>query len=429
MSLDVMILWFNAILWLVTILGYVKYRSVNSLGFIVLALYTLISIVAIDTFQSIYSIGYFERNIKLFPFIYLFVMIMLIAFPLLRINEDRIFAVQLPNVRFLNLFCIAIIIFSLYSYIPILEQLPKGMIMLLSDSSYALDMYQDTTSANMDAKAFSGNVDLLGVFSTISKAISPLFFFIYLSIPKKKWPIILGLFVSMLADPLSGISSASRVLIVLPLSVAVFFFYFYKKFLNQRVRKIIWKIGIAFISIILSLFVIISIGRSDGDSERMNFQLERYFSESFIVFNNYCLDAGGIREGQRTFPLVCKILGNKVYSPMELRLKYSYMKVDSSRFSTFVGDFVLDFGPIVSFILFVFLSFILSNCLVLKNGCLKFYQLVVIYTIVRVILGFFQFTFSGVGGNVSLLFLILLTVYFRYLDLSNRKYFITVGRF
>ena len=105
------------------------------------------------------------------------------------------------------------------------------------------------------------------------------------------------------------------------------------------------------------------------------------------------------------------------------------MKVDSSRFSTFVGDFVLDFGPIVSFILFVFLSFILSNCLVLKNGCLKFYQLVVIYTIVRVILGFFQFTFSGVGGNVSLLFLILLTVYFRYLDLSNRKYFITVGRF
>ena len=414
------VLYVNAFIWFFTFLLYVYKRGIFTLGFFILLLYTSISFVSIHLYNSPYSLGYFSSNISLISCLYLYFIILLMSLPILRINENNIVCLKLPNIRYVNPICVVIIASSLLSYVSLIPDLKNGVSLILSDSSYAADIYAETTSFNLDNKSLTGSVDIIGVISTISKSISPLFFFIYLSIPNRNKLIMIGLFLSLFIDPLSGISKASRVLIVLPLLLLAFLFVFYNRFIQFNIRKKIYKIFILIFSLILFFFFVISQSRSDGDKELQYFQYERYFAESFLVFNNYCMDAGGTREGQRTFPLICKILGRDIYSPMELRLKYAHMKIDSSRFSTFVGDFVLDFGPELAFLIFL-LMFATVYPLLKIGRCICFHQLILIFILIRILIGFFQYTYSGVGGNLVLLVQIVLYCYFRYISLYDKN--------
>lgn len=58
-----------------------------------------------------------------------------------------------------------------------------------------------------------------------------------------------------------------------------------------------------------------------------------------LVFNNYGMDANGIRYGDRTAPLIRKLLGLKTSTNYyERRFVYSKMLVNDSYFITFIGD-------------------------------------------------------------------------------------------
>ena len=75
-----------------------------------------------------------------------------------------------------------------------------------------------------------------------------------------------------------------------------------------------------------------------------------YLSSNFLMFNNFAMDPGGLRYGDRVFPLLRILFGLKTSDGFnERRMLFSKLKIDDSQFSFFVGDFCIDFGSVFAY--------------------------------------------------------------------------------
>lgn len=106
----------------------------------------------------------------------------------------------------------------------------------------------------------------------------------------------------------------------------------------------------------------------------------RYIAQAPLNFNNYALDNGGIRYGDRTINLFKQFAGmNPPESVTDVRYKYYHHKMNDGIFSTHVGDFVLDFGPIGAVVIFIFLSSIFYSKVKIKNETISFRSLLTVF--------------------------------------------------
>lgn len=384
-------------------------------GWIIL-LYTSIAFFSISLFFNKYSEGYFADHIYVFPYIFLWGMILLGLSPLLKQERYKVEAILLPSICWVNILCITVVLFCIFRIISSLPDLQRGLILLSGGSSdYILQTYNETTAQNMVRKSvIDSKIDIIAILTNCSAELSPLLFFIYLLYPNKNKWVVMGLGVAILSSPIDGIVKCSRVLIVANLFLFCFTFLLFREFLGRKVRRYLYVVSCIVLSFFFLFFAIISLGRAKGNIERNNWGYQRYFAESFLVFNGYCVDANGIREGNRTAPLFRMLLGMENLSPKEMRYKYRNMRVDSSRFSTYVGDFVLDFGVIFSLVIFIVLALVAFKLLKRHEKTeLPISHFFLIYLIMKFNLGFWQYLFSGIGGNLAVLTFLLLFFFFR----------------
>ena len=142
-----------------------------------------------------------------------------------------------------------------------------------------------------------------------------------------------------------------------------------------------------------------------------------YIGQANLNFNNYGLDAGGIRYGDRTFRVFKEILGfpNVPSGPTERRFKYSNLRIDDNRFSTFVGDFTIDFGSVVAVVIFIVFSLLFLRLTKPKNGMMTFSQLIILYLSILIPLqgGMYLFNYSD-GGNYRLIGFAFCALLFNY---------------
>lgn len=408
---DSIILLFNAGIWLITFAIFIKKNHCFSLGGALLFMYTLMSIVAIPLYYNKLAYMYFERSLNFFPMVYLYMMIMISLYPILRVNQNEIKQISIPNGKIFEYICILFSFISVIYIIRILPSLQQSFILLLVNSDNALDIYNTALDNGRNHTEFSGSYDFIGIFSNLIVGVAPLFFFTYLLRTNRKRFVIIGLSICLMVPILSGIEKASRMLLLVSIMELLFYYILIKDYLEYNINKKIQKfIGIGTV-IMLTFFIIISIGRSEGDINQRIFNYQRYFSEGVILFNQYCLDANGTREGELTFPLVKQIIGNKD-TPAEYYNRVRQMKINNSRFSTYVGDFVLDFGPFYAFLIFILL-FILTYPLLKTKLELKYHQLILLFILLKFTMGFFQYCYTGVPGNVRLFFLIIMYLYYK----------------
>ena len=132
--------------------------------------------------------------------------------------------------------------------------------------------------------------------------------------------------------------------------------------LSQQVKRWVRVILISLAILITIPFIALSVSRFGEEEGGLLGGIIYYTGEAPYYFNNYALDADGIRYGDRTCNLFKKLIG--LSSPngiFDVRSTYYDMKMDDSIFSTFVGDFVLDFGGTVTAILFILFSFLFTK--------------------------------------------------------------------
>ena len=171
-----------------------------------------------------------------------------------------------------------------------------------------------------------------------------------------------------------------------------------KPMLSQQVKRWVRVILISLAVLITIPFIALSVSRFGEEEGGLLGGLIYYTGEAPYYFNNYALDADGIRYGDRTCNVFKKLIG--LSSPngiFDVRNTYYDMKMDDSIFSTFVGDFVLDFGGTVTAILFILFSIVF--CLLTRTNApnqIPFHRAVLVYFAMTVCMqgGMYLFNYS-----------------------------------
>lgn len=419
-NVDNIILVMYSVAWLL-LLRKVGRNGRYTLAYCMIALYFILSIIAIYTFNSTYAWLYYDSKITFFPLLYLFTMIFLAILPLIALREKHVRVIKIPSNNQLKILNWIFIISALYGIILKLPDIKSGFLVMLSDSDTITDLYEVSTELRKDSVNGSPGFKILGILTSQAVTFVPFLFFVNLLNTKKEKVTSMLLIISLLQAPLSGIAHASRLELIANIMMLFLLFTFFRPYLSTSIKKKIYKISLIFIGTIVSLFIVITVARVNTAGQTSTiFNLARYLGGSELVFDQFCLDANGTREGNFVAPLILKCMGQETLSENEIRDKYREMKVNNSRFSTFVGDFVLDFGPYSTVLIFIIFSWVFTRYLANK-GILSFGQIIIVYLVIRFASGFYQYQYTSIAGNITFGLLILLAMFSNKLSLQVIK--------
>jgi oligosaccharide repeat unit polymerase len=252
-------------------------------------------------------------------------------------------------------------------------------------------------------------------------------FFFNLTLKKRNKFITVGLLIACLYQILEQIAISQRGPVIDRLFTIAISYFALRKFIPSKINKVIKTVGIILLLSITIPIVAITISRFDrpGSSGAMSSVLF-YAGQENLYFNNYGLDNGGLRYGDRTFPMFKRMLGfdNVPRNFFERRDKYNNLKINDEVFIGFVGDFTLDFGPYLTPIIFLFfMFFILINTRV-RNGRILFHQLILLHFVMCICIqgGMKLFSFSDLSNlRIITVFLAYMVFRFDYDEIKKRR--------
>lgn len=405
--------------WFFTIIIYHKKKKHFDVGSLILFSYLIYSIFSFLLFNNQY-IGEKYNELKLFPFVYLFLMLIIAIYPVLKYDDKNIIKIQQPNIILLNSISIFVITVSLIQIPNVIASIPSSFMKIITSSKEASLLYSESSLFSDDYG--SGISNIFSIFTGMFSELTPLILLYYLTLKNKNKLIVFGLLISCFYLVISNINNINRGGIV-NLFFSFFIAYFaLRKFISKKIKL---KINLLLIIVTaLSLLNLAAVTSSRFSSSGTFDSIQSYTGQCNLNFNNYCLDAGGIRYGDRTLNLFKRILFKDTpKNYYERRQKYQNLKIDDYNFYTFVGDFTLDFGPIFSF--FIFISFSLYTLLNTKvvNGVILFHQIILIYFVMCVCMqgGMTLFSFSDTS-NLKIIVFMLLYFIFKFDYFKNKKY-------
>jgi oligosaccharide repeat unit polymerase len=351
---------------------------------------------------------------------------MLAFSPILKYDENKIDIIQKPSTLLLNITCIIFIVASIVQLPTIISEFSNNIIKLLTTASGGQDLYNDAMS-NSDSSGDGNISNFAAIFSGAFFNMGVLLFFYYLTLKKNNKFILIGLFLSFVLSLLTYTSLGQRGLIIELLFVIIITFFVLRKFISEKIKKSIKYIGIFIIIVIAVPLVALTNSRFENEDGGSQTSVYYYLGQENLYFNIYGLDDGGIRYGDRTFPLFKRMVGfdNVPTNFWERREKYPNLKINDEVFYTFVGDFTLDFGPFIAPLIFlIFTIFILKKTRI-RDGILQFHQLILIHLLLCLCMlgGMKLFPFSDVGGNLQLIVYLIAYIVFRldYIGIMKRR--------
>ncbi len=410
---------FYILAWIVTLMVYQLKKKHFDAGSLILTSLLIYSIASLYLYDSPY---YRFNQIHIFPFIYMYLMFMIALYPILKYNNNKIKEIQKPNIILLNTVSIIFII-SCFAQVPtIISNFSNSIANLLFNDSGGMELYEDAMSNSYGTGA--GITNLPAIISGAFSNVGVFLFFYYLTLKKSNKLILIGLLISCLAILLAYIVLGQRGLIMEIIFSMIITYFALKKFFQPKIKKTIKIIGV-FLLIAVSIPTIAltnsRFANTIGGSES---SVYFYAGQANLYFNNYGLDNGGIRYGDRTFPLFKRMLGidNVPKNFWERRQKHNNLKINDNVFVSFVGDFTLDYGPFTATLMFIVFTLIVIKMTKTRNQRIKFHQLILLHFVMCVCFlgGLKSFTFSDVGGNLQIIvYLIMFFIFWFNYDYSR----------
>jgi len=407
------------IAWIVTIVLYqIKKKHIDA-GSILLVLQLIYAITSL----LLYNCNFYDFNsIKIFPFIYLFLMLMLSFWPVLKYNANKIDEIQ--QISSVYLFTISIIFISAtVIQLPyVITDFAESIKILIARSSGGQELYNESLAKSSSI----GDGSISNLPSIITNAFSKLgvlLFFYYLTFKKRNKLIIVGLFLSITLSLFDNISLGQRGPIIETFLSFIITYFALRKFLQPKVNRIIKVIGISLLLTSIIPITILTVSRFGGSTQGSMSTVYYYGGQQNLYFNNFGLDNGGIRYGDRTFPFFKRMLGfkNVPHNFVERRQKYPNLRINDEVFSSFVGDFTIDFGPVIASLIFIFFTTFVIIKIQIYNRIIRFHQLILLHFVMNVCVqgGMKLFSFSDVGGNLQIIVYFAMYLFFR-LDYNIR---------
>ena len=396
--------------WLGILLHHQKRRKTFDQGSAIILLYILGAAASLILFNL--DPGRYDE-LKLFPFIYLFTSLLLISFPIIKYDSSKIKKVLRPSGVMLEVFAITYIIFSFATLLNYGPDIFSNISYMMSDTGGGSALYQSALARSQNAN--DGKIaNLPAIISSAMSGVGILVTIYYWNLERRNKLISYGLNTSLVIAVLPSLAAGQRNGLSETALVVGATFLLLKVFISKRKKKTFYFLcGITLI-IMAFPFVYITVSRFDLEAlESIYF----YGGQSNLNFNNYGLDNGGLRYGDRIFNLFKNLAGFDAPSNFwELRHKYSLLSINDEVFIGLVGDFTLDFGPVITVIIFAITAYVVSRASAPANGRFYFYQLIPLHFLVySCVIGSFKlFPFANYSGNLKLVVYIIAYFAFRF---------------
>lgn len=391
-----------------------KIEKFSTVTYIVM-IYLIVAIMALFLYLNPWSAGAYQ--VSFLPQVFLFVFFFITLFPIKKcatIYNDTIIP---PGGLSFKAFIFYIALITFLRVPTLFKNLSSNFILMISDTSYLSDKYEDLHSGG--ASGFvTGSFNFISILGGMIDEIAVFFLMYYLSLnDKKKWIVIILAIASVLS-PIGALVQARRGSMVFAiLSFGVYYLMFrhsYSESLNRTIRKILLIIG----SSIFAGMILITISRftkSYMDDDYATYSALYYLGQPMLYVDHAVMDPGGCRWGDRTIPLFKSFFTDGAYSYDQRILKYTNLSVDETVFTTYFGEFILDFGLFGGFALWIILIIWLYNLGPGTRESIPFYRLLPIVILINILVcGWTQSPFADVGGNLHFVFIILLYFYFKF---------------
>ena len=407
--------------WVVTLVWYQWKSRVLDGGTAIIGTYILYAVFSLLTLNDpLFSYSF--KPLSVFPYIFLFVMLLLALSPVIFIHTHPVKGIENPHTRILTIISIMIVGFSILLIPKIIENFSSGIVKLFIDSDAGKDAYAELSEGAEDVGSGISNIPaiLYNMFADVAVFI---FFYFLTQKEKKRW-LIISLFFAMAIGILLPIMQGSRSNVILALLTIIVGYMLFRQYIEKKLNRLIQIVGISFVIVISLPVVAITVSRFDNLVGSIGGFFNWYVGQGSLYFNNFALDAGGTRNGDRTFNLVKRIIDSDTpKNYVERREKYHNLNVDDDIFTTFVGDFVIDFGPYFAVVIFLVFNLYVIYQIRPRDGTLRLHQVFLLFFVECICMqgGMYLFAYSD-AGNLRILVAIALYAYLRYHEKLLEKF-------
>lgn len=351
-------------------------------------------------------------HLTFFPFVYLFLMYLLLFSPLLHSNIQDIKQFDILNPKLLNI--LTWVVVSIYAITIAFSGIHITDLFSLEK---LMQNYADTVNNAIDG--FKVDVSLIERITSIFKGATTdivILLLAYHIITNQKAGII-AMALCMGFDVIYNLSIGQRAVILEVIFSFAFIFLFTRQAMDEKIKRR-FSIGlITFGAIAVLAFGALTFARfSERDNSIADYVLT-YYSESWYIFNNHGLDPGGCRYGDFTAPLIRRMMGKECTKTMfESVDKFTSMRTNCSIFNTIVGDFTMDFGVIWTTIIMLLYAALMHFALRNEDSDhFPFAKLIIVIIAWRIAaIGYISFSYRGIGGNIQLVADLLFYFLLRY---------------
>ena len=350
--------------------------------------------------------GYYK--VTFWPFVYLYIAELIILYPLLRYRDNEIVQIEDVNIKLVKTYSYVYVISAIFRFPTIFSHISTGIAILVSGLDGGNELYKASHDMTYTGVGFIEST--AAIIYNVFTDLGVLMFFYLLSV-KDKDPILrYGFILAFIATLLFPISMGLRTGVIMQSLTIIIAFICMRQFLPKETSKKFIRYGSIVGSSIFALFMILSISRFSWREGGTSTYLLSYAGQAPLNFNERVLDAGGIRYGDRTANTFKQILGysNVPTTITGVRDKYPSLRIDDSLFTTFVGDFVLDYGPITTLIIFIVFTIIITSCTKNRGPSIPFHKIIALYFVMCVLVqgGFYMFNYSFKNNYTIIAFVV-----------------------
>lgn len=420
-STDILLCLTYLILWIVAFAWYHVKRFVMDSGTVIIGMQVIYAVFSVLTLTDpLFSAAYEE--LSLFPYIYLFSMLMIAMLPIIMNHIDSPKTIADPNTRIMHIVSIILAVTAVLQIPDVLSEGSGGIMKLITDVDAGKEAYEETAESMSEAGGSISNVPAV-IFNMLTDFI-PFFLFYFLTKKSKNYWVIIGLFIALLMSVVLPVSRGQRAGTVQGILTIIATFFMFRMYMPALTRKIIMSLGVSVVLLVSIPVIAITYSRFGEKAAGATGFVTWYVGQGSLYFNNFGLDAGGTRNGDRTINLVKRVIDPSTpKNYVERRDKYPNLKIDDYFFVTFVGDFVIDFGPIIATIIIIVFSIVAWRGIRPRDGTITIYQLLLLHFVLCVNIqgGMTLFSYSDTG-NLRIFAYLMLYIYMRYHDRLLEKF-------
>ena len=417
---------FLILLWVITLIWYQRKNKNFDAGSFIIVMYIIYAVFSIMTINddSIPQLTNYEP-LTLFPYLYLYVMMIIALTPAIYHHNNSTDSIEYPQSNILRIIATIIIVVAILNLPGIVSDFRNGLMSIFTDAEAGKKAYMEQIDNASNVGGAIRNIPAI-LFNSFSD-ISIFLLFYFMTMSKKNHKIIYGLLFANVINLIMPVMRGQRSGVALAFLTITCGYFLFKQYLSKRLNKVIKKIGIVFIAIITLPVAAITISRFGSEKAGVATFINWYIGQGNIYFNNHALDDNGLRYGDRTLNLFKRLVDSKTsMNYVERRETYSKLKINDEVFSTFVGDFTIDFGPFFAVIIFIVFNFFVIYSFQknkTNNNKIKLHQLLLLYFTVCISAqgGMYLFSYSDTR-NLNIIVLALLYYYLKYHEALLEKF-------